>query len=159
MKILIVSDTHKSHKNLEKVLEQTEGIDMLIHMGDAEGAEDYIEALAGCPVHIIAGNNDFFSDLPREEEFFIGEHHVFITHGHYYYVSLGEERLREEAKGRGADIVMYGHTHKPSFSKEDGLVILNPGSIAYPRQQGRRGTYMIMEIDDAGETHFELNYV
>lgn len=159
MKVLIVSDTHKSHRNLEKVLESNPGIDMLIHLGDAEGAEDYIEALAGCPVHIISGNNDFFSDLPMEEEFFVGRYHIFITHGHYYYVGLNEERLKEEAKERGADIVMYGHTHKPAFSEEDGLTVLNPGSIAYPRQQGRRGSYMLMEIDDDGIAHFDQKYV
>ena len=34
MKILIVSDTHKSHKNLDKVLEIVKPIDMLIHLGD-----------------------------------------------------------------------------------------------------------------------------
>ena len=34
MRILIVSDTHKSHRNLERVLEQTVDIDMLIHLGD-----------------------------------------------------------------------------------------------------------------------------
>ena len=69
MKILIVSDTHKSHRNLEKVIERTDHIDMLIHLGDTEGGEDYIRALADCPAHIVSGNNDFFSDLPREEEF------------------------------------------------------------------------------------------
>ena len=37
MKILIVSDTHKSHKNLDKVLEIVKPIDMLIHLGDVEG--------------------------------------------------------------------------------------------------------------------------
>ena len=68
MKILIVSDTHKSHRNLEKVIESTDGIDMLIHLGDTEGGEDYIRALVNCPVHIVSGNNDFFSELPREED-------------------------------------------------------------------------------------------
>ena len=47
MRVLIVSDTHKSHRNLERVLEKETGIDMMIHLGDVEGAEDYIEALAG----------------------------------------------------------------------------------------------------------------
>ena len=42
MKILIVSDTHKSHKNLDKVLEIVKPIDMLIHLGDVEGEDDYI---------------------------------------------------------------------------------------------------------------------
>ncbi len=159
MKILIVSDTHKSHRNFEKVLEENKDIDMLIHLGDVEGAEDYIEALADCPVHIIGGNNDFFSDLLSEEEFTIGGHHVFITHGHYYGVVTGEERLARAARERGADIVMYGHTHRPFYKEEEGLIILNPGSIAYPRQLERRASYMIMEIDEENRTHFELKYV
>lgn len=159
MKILIVSDTHGSHRNLEKVLEDTGKIDMLIHLGDVEGGEDYIEAIADCPVHMVSGNNDFFSDLPREEEFQVGNYHVFISHGHYYYVSMGEDRIREEGKYRGADIVMYGHTHRPAYSEEDGVIVLNPGSIAYPRQEGRRGSYMVMEIDEEGTAHFEGKYV
>ena len=79
MKILIVSDTHKSHRNLEKVIERTKEIDMLLHLGDVEGGEDYIEALVDCPVHIVSGNNDFFSDLPREKEFDILGKHIFMT--------------------------------------------------------------------------------
>lgn len=159
MNVLIVSDTHKSHANLEKVLEQNKGIDMLIHLGDAEGREDYIEAIAGCPLHIISGNNDFFSELPREKEFFIGSSQVFITHGHYYYVGMGEETLMEEARGRGADIVMYGHTHRPALTIEEDLITLNPGSIAYPRQEGRRPSYIMMEIDEKGDARFRIEYL
>lgn len=98
MKILIVSDTHKAHVSLEQVLEREKPIDMLIHLGDVEGGADYIEALAGCPVHIVAGNNDYFSDLPQEEEFVVEGNHIFITHGHYYYVSMGESDLRKKLK-------------------------------------------------------------
>ncbi len=93
----------------------------------------------------MRGNNDFFSELPREEEFDIGKYHAFITHGHYYYVSMGCETIIEEGRSRGADIVMFGHTHRPFFEK-DGLT-LNPGSLSYPRQEGRKGSYMIMEMD------------
>ena len=53
MKVLIVSDTHKSHRNLEKIIEREQPFQMLIHLGDVEGGEDYIEALADCPVHIV----------------------------------------------------------------------------------------------------------
>lgn len=159
MKVLIVSDTHKSHRNLEKVLGENKDIDMLIHLGDVEGAEDYIEALADCPVHMVSGNNDFFSDLPAEEVFMIGGHRVFITHGHYYGIVIGEERLAKAARDRNADVVMYGHTHRPFFKEEDGLTILNPGSIAYPRQLERRASYMLMEVDEEDRMHFELKYV
>lgn len=159
MKVLIVSDTHKSHGNLRKAIEDSAPIDMLIHLGDVEGGEGDIRALAGCPVHILGGNNDFFSELPREEEFFIDGLHLFITHGHNYFVAVGEEELIREARGRGADIVMYGHTHKPSYTEEEDLIIVNPGSIAYPRQSGRKGSYMLMETDDNGKAEFTLKYV
>ena len=64
MKALIVSDTHGSHRNLERVIEKEQPLDLLIHLGDVEGGEDYIEAIADCPVNVVAGNNDFFSELP-----------------------------------------------------------------------------------------------
>ena len=159
MKVVIVSDTHGSHRNLEKVLEEEKPMDMLIHLGDVEGGEDYITALADCPTHIVRGNKDFFSDLPGEEEFMMGGYHMFISHGHYYYVSMGEERLKEEARARGADIVMYGHTHKPTLTREEDLITLNPGSIAYPRQEGRRPSYMVMEIGGGDRIEFSLRYL
>ena len=97
----------------------------------------------------------FFSRLPREEEFDIGKYHVFITHGHYYYVSMDVDTIIEEARSRNADIVMFGHTHKPYFSQKDGLTVLNPGSLSYPRQDGRKPSYMVMEIDEEGKAHYE----
>lgn len=159
MKILIVSDTHGHEKNLETVIEKTGPVDLFIHLGDIEGHEDYIEALAGCPVHMVSGNNDFFSDLPREEEFQLGRYRVLITHGHYYGVSVGTDRLKEEARSRNIDIVMYGHTHRPEIDIDDHVTVLNPGSLSYPRQWGRKPSYMLMEIDREGEAHYTINYI
>ena len=91
MRILIVSDTHRENKNYFKALEQAGTVDMVVHCGDAEGTEVAICKSADCPVKIIAGNNDFFCDLPKEEEFLIGSYQVWLTHGHNYYVSMGNE--------------------------------------------------------------------
>ena len=78
-------------------------MDLVIHLGDAEGYEDYIGELCGCPLEIVAGNNDFFSSLPREKEIMAGNYRVFMTHGHYYYVGSGIEDLKREgfSAGRG----------------------------------------------------------
>ena len=159
MKILIVSDTHGHERNLKKVVEKVGQTDLFIHLGDIEGHEDYIEALADCPVHMVSGNNDFFSDLPREEEFQLGRYRVLITHGHYYGVSVGTDRLKEEARSRNIDIVMYGHTHRPEIDIDDNVTVLNPGSLSYPRQWGRKPSYMLMEIDREGEAHYTINYI
>lgn len=159
MRILIVSDTHRKHENLQKVLDQVGELDLLIHLGDVEGGEDYIESIATCPVEIIAGNNDFFSDLEKEKEIYIGPKRVLLTHGNYYYVSVGVENLRMDAVARGIDIAMFGHTHRPYLDVSDEIVILNPGSISYPRQMGKLASYIMMEMDSDGTPHFTINYM
>ena len=82
-----------------------------------------------------------------------------LTHGHYYNVSAGLELLKNEAIARGANIVMFGHTHRPLINIDDEVTIINPGSLSYPRQDGRRPSYIIMEIDDKGEAHYTINYL
>ena len=159
MKILIVSDTHRHNENYLKVVEKVSSVDMVVHCGDIEGSEYLVAESAGCPVQMVMGNNDFFSDLPREKEFQIGKYKVWLTHGHNYYVSMSNEYIKNEARARGVDIVMYGHTHRPQIDYDDGVIALNPGSLTYPRQEGRRASYMIMELDRAGEAHFTINYL
>lgn len=159
MRVLIVSDTHRYNENYFRVLEKTGPYDMVIHCGDAEGSEYAISEKAGCETLIVLGNNDFFSDLPREIETQIGDYKVLITHGHTYYVSMGNERIKLDAAQRGFDIVFYGHTHRPVIDREDQIIAVNPGSLSYPRQEGRRPSYAIMELDRFGEAHFTINYL
>ena len=159
MRILIVSDTHGRHGSLDKVLEREKNIDMFLHMGDVEEGDLYMERIMKCPVYMVAGNNDFYGNLPREHVLQIGKYKVWMTHGHPYYVSMNTRRLKEVARERDVDIVMYGHTHRPDIDIEEDLIVLNPGSLSYPRQQGREYTYIVMELDDAGEASFELRHV
>lgn len=159
MKILIVSDTHRKNENYMKVLQMVGKVDMVIHLGDIEGSEYTIQEAAGCPVEMVAGNNDFFSNLPFEKTLQIGKYCVMITHGHHYYINMGNEMLKKEAIVQGADIVMYGHTHKPVIDVSDKIIAINPGSLSYPRQENRKPSYIIMEIDERGKARFELKYV
>ncbi len=159
MKILIVSDTHGRHGNLDEVLTREGDIDVLLHLGDIEDGEQYIEAVTDCPVHLLSGNNDYFSYLPGEKEIKIGKYRVFMTHGHGYYVSVNTKRLREEACRRGVDIVLFGHTHRPYMDVEGDLKVINPGSLSYPRQEGRKPSYVVMDINTNGDASFELKFV
>jgi len=159
MKILIVSDTHRYHGYLESVLENEKPLDMLIHLGDAEGCEDYIEVMAECPMEVVAGNNDFYSDLPGERILQIGKYRVLLTHGHYYYVNGGLSHIKRAIDEKEVDIVMFGHTHRPMIEQDGDVVILNPGSISYPRQEGKRPSYIIMDLDEEGEAHFSIKYM
>lgn len=158
MKVIIVSDTHKYNDNYFKVLEMHKP-EMVIHCGDGEGCEYTLSQAAECPVHIVKGNNDFFSELPRELELEIGPFKAWVTHGHNYYVSMGTKHLVDEAKARGRNLVFFGHTHKPCVQKIDDVYVINPGSLSYPRQEGRRPSYCIMEIDRFGQEHFTIAYL
>lgn len=159
MRILIVSDTHGREWILEKVLKEIEPVDHLIHLGDVIDGEDYIRAIAGVPVDMVAGNNDFFSNLPSELILQLGKHRVLLTHGHAYYVYRGVNELRKAAVRKQVDIVMYGHTHCPNLIQEEGLTILNPGSISLPRQENGKPSYMVMEMDDEGNIEYHIFYV
>lgn len=159
MKILIVSDTHRRNENFFRTLDKVAPVDLVVHCGDIEGSERLIEEAAGCPVQMVRGNNDFISPMPREVEFMIGKYKVFLTHGHNYCVYMNYEIIKQEARDREADIVMCGHTHKPVIDIEKNLTLLNPGSMSYPRQEGRRPSYILMELDKDGEAHYTINYL
>lgn len=159
MRILIISDTHGRPANVDVAIEQAAPIDMLLHLGDVEGDEHYIEEIVSCPIHIVAGNNDYFSFLPKEKMIEVGKYRVLMTHGHNYYVSMDTRLLKKEGKARGADIVMYGHTHRPDIDCEGDVIAINPGSLSFPRQKGRQATYIVMDIDEQGEAKFTLHSV
>lgn len=158
MKVLIVSDTHRKNDIYLNIVKLHKP-DMVIHCGDAEGAEYLLTEAADCPVHIVLGNNDFFSSLPRELELEIGQYKVWVTHGHNYYVSMGNEYIKQEAIARGADIVCFGHTHRPVVDRDAEVIAVNPGSLSYPRQENRRPSYIIMEIDKGEKLNFTIAYV
>ena len=107
----------------------------------------------------VRGNNDYFSRLPQEQIIELEGKRIFITHGHYYYVVAGLEHLIREAQGRDADLVMFGHIHRPVIRKEGTLSVINPGSLSFPRQEGHKPSYIVMETGDDGDFQFFLKFL
>lgn len=159
MRVFVVSDTHGSNGFLNKALEEVGHVDYFLHMGDLEGSEYFIDAFVECPKKMIAGNNDFSADFEDELEFELEGHRIFMTHGHRYGVYAGVERLYMEGVERGADIILFGHTHQPFLEEINDTLILNPGSISLPRQKGRRPSYAIMDLKENGEVEVEVKYL
>lgn len=158
-RIMIVSDTHRKCYGLDAALVREGNIDMLIHCGDVEGDEEYIRACVDCPVYMVAGNNDYFSYLEREQVITLAGKKIWITHGHSYRVSLGTHEIKEEARARGMDMVIFGHIHRPVLEMEEDVIALNPGSLTYPRQNDHKRTYMMMYVHETGEYTFELKSI
>ena len=140
VKILIVSDSHGNNRNLIQAVKNMRGtMDMMIHLGDMECSPDSIRSLVECPVEMVKGNCDYGNELQGARLIEIGEHKAFITHGNRYGGELGIPTMKDIAKENGADIV-----------------VLNPGSISRPRQDGFRPTYLVMNIEDDGRTDYVL---
>ncbi len=158
MKILLVSDTHGRDSTLEEALE-LEKPDFMCHMGDVEGSEDYIRVIAECPIAMIAGNNDFWTDLNPEIVFELQGFRILMTHGHYYGAHGGNEQLKSAGRRNGADIVLFGHTHRPTLEFDKDIIVANPGSLTYPRQEGRKPSYMVLFLEKGKVPKFETKFL
>lgn len=158
-KILVVSDTHRVDDNFYKAFDAERPVELVIHCGDTEGSELVMQDYVKGPMRIVKGNNDFFCNLPDDQEFEAFGHKFFVTHGHRYLVNMGSETIRREAVARGADIVIFGHTHRPVAAEVDGMHVFNPGSLSYPRQEGRQPSYLVLNISDDGEIFSEIKYI
>lgn len=158
-RILIISDSHKHLENLPLIMEKVGNVDLTIHCGDSECNDDEIRALVKSPLYIVAGNNDFFYNY--EKELFVEVDHkkILITHGNYYYVTIGTEILVRDASARRADVVVFGHTHRPYNHIIGGMHVVNPGSMSFPRQDGGRPSFALVTIDDNGEIDTEIHYL
>lgn len=159
MRILIVSDSHGRNQHLAKALEEASPFDLVIHLGDLEGSDLFLNQNVLCPLEMISGNNDYFMRLEREKMIRVEDKAIVLTHGHRHNVHNGTEDLKEWARELGADIVLYGHTHIPLIEREEELLVLNPGSISQPRQEGHRPSYALMELETGHEIQAEIHYL
>lgn len=159
MKVLVVSDTHGHDENLMRAVQREWPFDALVHCGDLEGSEEYLRESLDCACFFVKGNNDFFSDLPKDDVFCLENYRIMVTHGHMYGVSFSTSQLEEEARCKNVQVVMFGHTHYPYLDEQEDLTVLNPGSLSYPRQPGRKPGYLVMEIDAKGKAHYQQKYL
>lgn len=140
MELLIVSDSHREMTYLCEAVRR-ERPDAVIHLGDlVSDADRLAEEFLGLPVLSVRGNCDI---LPRTEELlrtFEGVT-VFGVHGHRYGVKRDLLPAELAARQRGADVLLFGHTHRPYCECYQGLWILNPGACS-----GSAPSYGVVEI-------------
>ena len=93
----------------------------------------------------MRGNCDWGSTLPTIGEITLEGKKIFYTHGHAYNVKYSLYQIVCAARERKADILLFGHTHQPLTDYEDGLYLMNPGSL-----HGTEGSYGIVDLTPAG---------
>ena len=146
MKLLIFSDTH-GHGNAMLTAIAHNQPDLIVHLGDGGAELGQIEKqFPQVPLKAVRGNCDFSSRLPEAVFFTAGKAKIFMTHGHVYGVKCGLQPLVEEGRARDADLVLFGHTHRPLSTTHSGLTLINPGSCS-----GATPSYAELTIDEHGE--------
>lgn len=131
--------------------------DRLIHLGNGlRDLQTACKAYPSLPVLSVRGNNDdSFFNAPAEQTADICGKRIFMAHGHTYGVKLGLGRLLAAGRRRGADIVLFGHTHAPRCIHEGGMLVINPGSVFL--SVSLRRTYGLLTIDQAsGQVHANI---
>ena len=134
LKILVLSDSHRAIGAMydAAILEDP---DAIMHLGDhVSDAED-----------MVRGNCDFGAQAPETILTELGGVRLFLTHGHLFGVKSGMSRLKLEADRVGADIALFGHTHRPFLEEDGGVWYMNPGAA-------RDGRYGVIEMKDGAFT-------
>ncbi len=156
MKIIVMSDSHGVLPAAERVLCLHADADLFIHLGDGE--REMSRLCSTMPdlaerLYYLKGNCDTGRLVqPTHTRLVLPlpwGHRIFAAHGDAYQVKYGTARIAFEARKEQADIVLYGHTHVRECRYEDGLYVINPGSLGCPRDGSAPG-YALISISGKG---------
>jgi len=129
MRIGVISDSHGRKAALTQAIAQMGKLDKLFFLGDGEWDIEELIPQLDCPVIRVRGNGDFSSASPEMELLDLEGSRVLLCHGHTQQVKVSLRRIKYTAKTMHADAVLFGHTHRPYRSVEDGILYLNPGAL------------------------------
>ena len=125
----IISDTHGLVR--ADVHTALAGVEVILHAGDV-GGDDVLDELALiAPIRAVYGNTDAPGDprLSQSIELTIGGVSIHVSHGH----EVGSPTPVKLLERYSADVVVFGHTHRPLIAGGGGRLALNPGA-AGPRR-------------------------
>lgn len=158
MRFLIFSDSHGSAANMREALSRNRGtrLDGIIFLGDGLQSAQLLAEEEGLTLYSVAGNCDFGVDAAKKDTYeklldFDGVR-VLIVHGHKFMVKSTSDIVNNYARSIGADLVLYGHTHRRADNFDSGdetrkpLHSFNPGSIALPMTGAN--SFGILEISN-----------
>ena len=129
MKILVFSDSHRSRADMLQAIEEQQP-DQVIHLGDLiTDAEELTYVYPRLPICMVPGNCDGWTTVPSIKQITLQGRSILLSHGHLWGVKSGCDAAIARARAAGADILLFGHTHRAYCQRlEDGLWVMNPGT-------------------------------
>jgi len=125
----LISDTHGLLR--PRVHEALKGVGLILHAGDVGGSDILDELRLIAPVRAVYGNTDPAGDpeLTAEITMSVEGISVHVSHGH----ECGSPTPERLADRYDADVVVYGHTHRPLVTTLGGRLFVNPGAAGPKR--------------------------
>lgn len=125
----LISDTHGLLR--PEIADLLDGVDLIVHAGDVGGAAVLAALRRIARVEAVWGNVDDSHDpsLARERVVPIGGLTLHVSHGH----ELGSPTPERVLASYGADVVVFGHTHRAVVVRQGTRLAINPGA-AGPRR-------------------------
>jgi uncharacterized protein len=132
MRLGVIADTHGLLR--PEVVHAFAEVDHIVHAGDIGPLELLTELEALAPVTAVYGNTDGFEvrqRVPQVARVELDGFDIIVTHGDQFG-SPTPEKLN--AAFPDAQIIIYGHTHRPLLTVVDVVVtVMNPGGAGARR--------------------------
>lgn len=125
----LISDTHGLVR--PEVHVALAGVGLILHAGDVGGDEILDELALIAPVRAVHGNTDppGVPGMSGALDLLLGGLRVHVSHGH----EVGSPTPARLADAYDADVIVYGHTHRPDVTRVGNTLVVNPGA-AGPRR-------------------------
>lgn len=176
-KIGVIADTHipdrlpKLHSDILDLLQKHE-VSHILHAGDICTPRVLEELAQIAPVTAVKGNRDFvFNDnIPPVQHFQVNGWQIALMHGSgtqreywrdkWQYLLHGYRIERYKAlvmrTAPAAQIIVFGHTHRPLNEWVDGKLLFNPGSASFGPPEGGPPTLGLLRFHSNGTVSGEI---
>lgn len=145
MRLGIISDTHGQLR--PEVLDVFAQVDHILHGGDVGKPEILTDLEALAPVTAVYGNTDgsgIRARLPKVAQLQLDGFEIVVTHGDQFGAPTPAALVEAYPD---AEIIVYGHTHRPLLELVARTVtVMNPGA-AGPARFDLKPSVGIMELE------------
>jgi putative phosphoesterase len=118
-------------------------------------------SLAWTKAQVTSENKAFLRTLLQEVRFNANGKRVLLVHGsprkmnEYLFEDRPLSSFERLAASSNADIIVFGHTHKPYQKTVNGVLFVNAGSVGKPKDGDWRACYAIVEMGDTPSVTFQ----
>jgi putative phosphoesterase len=133
---------------------------------DEAAMERGLRSIAWTKAHTSEEQKQYLRNLPYRLQREIEGHQVVLVHGspellnEYLKEDVADAVFQRHLESTRADILLFGHTHKPFHKVLGGKHLVNTGSAGKPKHGNPNATYALLDItrDDVKVEIIEVPY-